>query len=353
MVAPGRAEEKCQLVVRHMSNTHEMLNLRQVEAFVTAAEGGSMTAAAERLRVSQSAVSLAVGGLEAALGTSLFIRHRGRGLELTAAGRELLLAARNLLADAEALRAAADALGRGLQGRLTVGCFGTGAPLVLPALMETFERRHPGVMLDFVEGSTEALEQALLEGRCEVALMYDIGLHVTLRRERLHSAIPYALFAPEHPLAGRSSVTLAELAGHDFVALDVAPVHEHQLGLFAHAGVVPSIRYQTSSYELVRSLVARNLGFTLLISRPYGDVSYEGRPLVVVPLAGAIKPVNVILASAPGVRPTLRAEVFAAHCRELLPQLPAGARGAAPAALHVAQRASRLGDEPAAREQDR
>ena len=304
-----------------MSNTHEMLSLRQVEAFIAAAEEGSMTAAAERLRVSQSAVSLAVAGLERSLGTALFLRHRGRGLTPTAAGRELLLPARNLMADADAMLSQADVIGRGLSGRLTVGCFGTGAPLVLPALMETFERRYPGMVLDFVEGSTDVLEAALLDGRCELALMYDVGLHVALAKEPLYSTVPYALFAPEHPLAGRANVTLAELAAYDFVALDVQPVHQHQIGLFAYAGVTPQIRYRTSSYELLRSLVARNLGFTLLISRPYGDVSYEGRPLVAVPLSGEVKTVDVMLARAPGVRPTLRAQAFAQHCRELLPEL--------------------------------
>jgi DNA-binding transcriptional LysR family regulator len=138
-----------------MSNTHVVLNLRQVEVFVAAAEEGSMTAAAERLRVSQSAVSLAVAGLERSLGTALFLRHRGRGLTPTAAGRELLLPARNLMTDADAMLSQADVIGRGLSGRLTVGCFGTGAPLVLPALMETFERRYPGMVLDFLEGSTD------------------------------------------------------------------------------------------------------------------------------------------------------------------------------------------------------
>ncbi len=313
-----------------MSNTYEVLNLRQVEAYVAAAEEGSMTAAAERLRVSQSAVSLAVAALERSLGTTLFVRHRGRGLTTTAAGRELLLPARNLMADAEAMVSQADVIGRGLSGRLTVGCFGTGAPLVLPVLMETFERRHPGMSLDFVEGSTDVLESALLEGRCEVALMYDVGLHVSLEKEPLYSTIPYALFAPEHPLAGRENVTLAELAEHDFVALDVQPVHEHQIGLFAYAGVVPRIRYRTSSYELLRSLVARNLGFTLLISRPYGDLSYEGRALVAVPLSGEVKTVDLMLARAPGVRSTLRAQAFAAHCRELLPELSSYAQSLVP-----------------------
>jgi DNA-binding transcriptional LysR family regulator len=322
-----------------MSYAHEVLNLRQVECFVVAADGGSMTAAAERLQISQSAVSLAVAGLERVLGAELFLRHRGRGLTLTPAGRELLLPARNLLADAEALRSQADVIGRGLSGRLTVGCFGTGAPLVLPALMETFERRHPGVTLDFVEGSTSRLEQALLDGSCEVALMYDVGLHVSLETEPLYSTVPYALLAPEHELASQDSVTLAELSAFDFVALDIQPVHQHQLGLFGHAGIAPRVRYRTSSYELARSLVARNLGYTLLISRPFGDVSYEGRPLVVVPLAGDVKTVDVILARLPGVRPTLRAEAFAAHCRELLPELSTYDKSAVPVTSAVTARA--------------
>ena len=322
---------KGDLLGQVMSDTHVVLNLRQVEIFVAAAEAGSMTAAGERLLLSQSAVSLAIRGLEQALGTDLFVRHHGRGLELTPAGRQLLLPARNLIADAEAMRSQADVIGRGLSGKLIVGCFDTGAPLVLPALMETFERRYPGMSLDFVEGSTAVLESALLEGGCEVALMYDIGLHVALAKEPLYSTVPYALFAPEHPLAASESVTLAELAGYDFITLDIQPVHEHQLGLFAHAGVTPHIRHRTSSYELLRSLVARNLGFTLLISRPYGDVSYEGRPLVAVPLRGEVKTVEVMLARAPGVRPTLRSQAFAAHCRELLPELSSYDKSLVPA----------------------
>ena len=321
MVLRQGAKQKSELCAKGMSYAHEVLNLRQVECFVTAADAGSMTGAAERLRLSQSAVSLAVGGLERALGADLFVRQRGRGLALTQAGRELLLPARNLLADAEAMRTQADALGRGLSGRLTVGCFDTGAPQMLPALMETFERRHPGVSLDFIDGPADVLESALLDGRCEIALMYDVLLPPTLAAERLYGAVPYALFGADHPLAGRASVELPELVGYDFAVLTVPPVYEHQMNLFAHAGLEPRVRYRTGSYELLRSLVARNLAFSLLISRPYGDVSYEGRELRVVPLGGDVPPVDLMLVIARGVRPTVRAQAFAAHCRQLLPEL--------------------------------
>jgi DNA-binding transcriptional LysR family regulator len=307
-----------------------MLNLRQVECFIAAAEEGSMTAAAERLLVTQSAVSLTVAGLEASLGTDLLIRRRGRGLTLTQAGRDLLPRARSLLAHAEDVRAEAESAGGALTGRLTVGCFRTAAPFLLPALLETFERRHPGVTLDFIEGTLRDLEHALLEGRCEVAILYDLHMTIAVDSDHLYSAVPYALFAPEHPLAGRDRVSLEELSTLDMIILDVPPTREHQEGVFNHAGLAPRIRYATSSYELLRSLVARNLGFALLISRPYGDVSYEGRPLRVVPLSGDILPVDMILASPKGVRRTRRARAFAEHCREMLPleQVARGGGGA-------------------------
>src|SRR4051812_21590724 len=129
-----------------------MMNLRQLECFVTAADAGTMTAAAGRLYVSQSAISLAVGQLERSLGSQLFIREKARGLQLTAAGRRLLPEARSLLAHAEEVRSTAEEAGGGLRGSLTVGCFRTAAPFVLPELLETFAIEQPDVELDFVEG---------------------------------------------------------------------------------------------------------------------------------------------------------------------------------------------------------
>ena len=66
-------------------------------------------------------------------------------------------------------------------------------------------------------------------------------------------------------------------------------------------------------------MVARNLGYALLISRPYSDRSYEGRPLVSTPLGGELLPIDVSLAWAAGVRRTRRARAFADHCRQMLP----------------------------------
>jgi DNA-binding transcriptional LysR family regulator len=294
------------------------LNLRQMECFVAAADAGTMTAAAERQLLSQSAVSLAIAGLERALGVELFIRNRSRGLALTAAGRDFLPQARDLLAHAEDVRSQAQATGSALTGRLTVGCFRTTAPFLLPVLLETFGREHPEVELAFEEGTLGDIEHALLDGTCEIAVIYDIGLAPGIEREPLYGRVPYVLVAPEHPLAGRRTVSLRDLEGLDMVMLDVPPTRQYFEGVFGHAGVTPVVRFSTGSYELVRSLVARNLGFGLLISRPYGDVSYEGRPLQAIPLAGDVLPVDLCLAWPRGVRRTRRARTFAEHCRSVL-----------------------------------
>jgi DNA-binding transcriptional LysR family regulator len=76
---------------------------------------------------------------------------------------------------------------------------------------------------------------------------------------------------------------------------------------------------RTTSYELVRSLVARGLGHTLLINRPPGDISYEGLPVVAIPISDALPTISVVLARVHGARVTARARAFTDHCTRLLP----------------------------------
>lgn len=303
-----------------MSYSHAVLNLRQLQCFVEALEAGTMTAAAERLRISQSAVSLAITGLEDALGTQLLIRSRAYGLAPTDAGRRLLPQARELLTRADEIRDEAAAHGRELDGRLVFGCYGAAAPFVLPGLLETFKTLHPAIELDLVEGGSSAdVQRALLQGRCELALIYDRDLRPGIVCEPLYRTAPYAALAPDHPLAAAEEIWLRDLASHDLVMIDNPPSRSYFDVVFAHAGVSPRIRFVVSNYELLRSLVARNLGYGLLTSRPAGDMSYEGRPIVARRLADDLPYENVGLGWVTGARRSRRATAFAEHCRRMVP----------------------------------
>src|ERR1700753_70233 len=101
----------------------EHISLRQLHYFVCAAEVGTMTAAAELLHVSQSAVSVGVTELERQLGVQLMLRAKSKGLSLTEAGRKFLPGARALLEKSEELRAELAEVGQKPAGRLVIGCF--------------------------------------------------------------------------------------------------------------------------------------------------------------------------------------------------------------------------------------
>src|SRR3954447_69291 len=137
------------------------MELRQLEAFVAAADEGAITRAADRLHVVQSAVSASVRRLEAELGTPLFVR-RARGVTLTDAGRALLPHARAALGAAEAGREAVNAVRGGLSGTVRLGIMQSQSSRVsVPRLLRDFRDRHPGVELrvGHMGGSVERAAQ--------------------------------------------------------------------------------------------------------------------------------------------------------------------------------------------------
>lgn len=296
----------------------DRMSLRQLDYFVTAAEAGTMTGAAQLLYVSQSAVSAGIGELEHQLGVQLLIRAKAKGLTLTAAGRLFLPEARALLARSEELRSGMREVGQTAAGRLVVGCFTTLAPFLLPRLLEEFPAACPDVTLDFLEGSLDELQRLLREGRCELALLYGVDTEPGIVFDRLYSTVPHVLLPREHPLAERDGIRLADLADHEMIMLDVPPSRRYFSEVMADAGLRPVVRHRTESFELVRSLVARGAGYSLLIQRPALDISYEGRAVRIRPIADEVAPLPVGLARLSGTLPTRRAAAFASFCRTVL-----------------------------------
>jgi DNA-binding transcriptional LysR family regulator len=296
--------------------------LIQLRYFAVAAELGSMTAAARQLMVSQSAISAAVAHLERVLGLQLFVRHHARGLSLTRAGARFLSEAQSFLAHADELAEAARGLGGALAGELTVGCFTSLAPFYLPKLLTDFSARYPQVNVSVAEGQAEMLQQALLDGSCEIALLYDLGLAEEIETELLTAAPPYALVAAGHRLAGAGGVHLADLADEPMVLLDWPLSREYFRSLLLRSGAEPRISHRTTSYETVRALVAGGHGFSILNQRPAADTTYDGGRVVALPLLDRLPPLPVVLAFLRGVRPTRRAAAFAARCRAVLAQRP-------------------------------
>ena len=286
--------------------------LRQLTHFAAVAEEGTISGASGRLFMSESAVSASITELERALGTDLCVRRRAQGVSLTPAGKLVLERARQLLDDAAELTYLVRGGGTELTGPLVVGCFVTLAPTVLPRLLADFGQLHPRVTLDFVEGNQDQLKEALLSGEIDAAVMYDMGHLQDLDRIALYQARGYALFGQDHPLAGQLTVTLEQLVSESLILFDQPPSTDYAMACFRARDLVPNVRHRTRAYELTRSIVARGIGYAILVQRPPNKLSYEGLPILEKEVDPPPLPtVPVILAWPRGRRPSPRVSALA------------------------------------------
>ena len=253
--------------------------LRQLEYLRAAADLGSFSAAAEELFVSPTAVAAGITDLETALDTQVFIRRKSHGIEITPAGHYILDAARAVLAGAEELNRISRSQDGVLRGPVTIGCYATLAATVLPSLTAEFEALHPAVELSSVEGDMNELLPLLEEGKLDVLITYRINLPPGLSEVVLFDTSVHVLLPADHRLAAQESVSLTQLTDEPLIMLDLPPSGRHTLDMLHAAGVRVSLRHRTSNFELVRSMVARGLGFSLLVQKPPIDHSYEGLPL--------------------------------------------------------------------------
>lgn len=300
--------------------------LRQLEYFVAVAESGSVTGAAQRVHLSQSAMSTALSDLERVLGVQLLVRHHARGVTLTPAGEDLLSDARALLRQAQDLESAATAHGSGVSGRVSLGCFAILAPYVMPQLLQEVGERLPGVELATTEEALDGLAEGLRHGRLELTLGYDLGHASGVRQRTLFSVPPHVVLPTDHRLAGKRSVSLQQLEGEPMVLLDLPHSRDYFARLFDAAGVEPDVRYRTHSAETARALVARGMGYTVLNLQAAHHVSLEGDEYAVVPLTSPLPreeaELRVVLASWEGNRLTRRAQAVAEVVTALLSSSP-------------------------------
>jgi DNA-binding transcriptional LysR family regulator len=289
------------------------ITLTQLTYFVEAAETGSMTAAADELRVAQSAISTSIGNLEHSLGTRLFVRRRAKGLMLTAAGAELLGRARSILASVDD---ALDALSPdGFAGSLRVGCFRTLVPFYLPSILEGFDTQYPDLSLDVTELTLDRVRESLMDHSVEAALTYDLGLGPEIRSEVLATVPVYAAVGQEHALAHRESVSLHELIHEPMVLLDLPVSRDYFLRVFTDHGLRPTVRYRFFDYEGVRAMVAAGRGFTLLNQQPKVDYTYSGTQLRHLRIQEPTPALNLVVARLDADVVTHKYEVFLEHCR--------------------------------------
>ncbi|WP_125615397.1 LysR substrate-binding domain-containing protein [Specibacter cremeus] len=287
------------------------VTLTQLRYFVEAAGRLSMTGAAERLNVAQSAVSAAVSQLERHIGSQFFIRQRSKGLVLTPAGELFLRDAQAVLAHLEEALDHARGEQRSVEGRVRLACFNTLAPFLLPGLLAKLSVQHPQLEVEVIEADAAGCSAALLGGQADLALCYDMGLPEGIATTVVDTSRPYVALPPTHRLAGVGEVSLADLGDEPFVLLDMPFTRELMLSIAAGAGGTPNVRFRSASYETVRTFVANGHGYSILHQRPRHSLTYDGGTVATVSIKGPVPTLDTVLAHLRTQRPTARMRAVA------------------------------------------
>jgi DNA-binding transcriptional LysR family regulator len=268
--------------------------LTQLRYLVAVARHGSVTGAAKALNISQPSISVAIDAIEKDLGQKLFVRQRGSGVSQTSFGRTVVAKAKQVLAETDELMS----LGSGnsvVGGELVLGCFEDLAPYFAPGLIRAFSERHPSVDVIVRDETFETLGRRLVDAAIDLGLSYDLGLPSHFARILLHELRPHALLPAGHALVDRPEVSLADLAAYPLITTDQPQSWQHMLDLFRSRGLSPVADRATSSFELQRSMVANGFGVAVSYTRPHGDRSYDGLPLICKPLSDPLPMQRIIL----------------------------------------------------------
>src|SRR5690606_784603 len=215
--------------------------------------------------LTQPAISKRIAGLEQQLDVRLFDRL-GREVTLTEAGRALLPQAYQILNVLDDTRRALTNLNGNVSGRLSLATSHHIGLHRLPPLLRTFTRRYPDVNLDIRFLDSEIAYEEVLHGRAELAV-------ITLAP---HTAAPIQavkvwddpldfVVAPEHPLAQKPDITLADVAGHPAV-FPGGNTFTHHIAqrLFEREGLTPNIAMSTNYMETIKMMVSIGIAWSVL-----------------------------------------------------------------------------------------
>jgi len=240
------------------------MDFKQLRAFLTVADTGNVTRAAELLNLVQPAVSRQLRLLEEDIGAELFDRER-HGMVLTDAGKALLVYARRAMLELDRARAEIGGSTDGISGLVTVGLLPSTCDLISSPLVSAVAANYPGIRMRIAMGYAGTLQQWLETGEIDAALLYGVERSPNINARPLLDEDLWVVGAPAARLRRQKPVPLASLAGRPLIL----PSGPHGIRtLVDHACAVSnvelSVTAETNAMSIQKSLVLGGHGLTIL-----------------------------------------------------------------------------------------
>jgi DNA-binding transcriptional LysR family regulator len=244
-----------------------VLDVRRLVLLAKVLDTGSMTAAAEAMHYSPSAVSQQLRRLEAEVGQPL-LQRRARGVTPTEAGAALAEHARRVARQLAAAEADVEQIAGLRRGRLDIGTFPTIGSSLLPLAVSRYRNLYPGIRLNVFSSRLEELVEMLYSGDIGLSLLWDYAWNRISPSAFVITHLfddPTALVvAADHRVARRRHVKMSELADEDWIVR----AHDHPVGEILDrachaAGYAPRIAFHANDYQEAQAMVSVGIGIAL------------------------------------------------------------------------------------------
>jgi len=292
-----------------------------IQAFALIAELGGFGRAAERLHLTQTALTRRIQKLEAYLGVRLLDRTT-RSVHLTAVGREFLPQAARMVTDmTAAVERLKDMSRRGL-GNITMASIPTMAHHALPAVIRKYAEAHPGNRIRIIESSAFEVNRAVLNDQAEFGITLELERHPGLEEEAVLQEAFMFFCRDGHPLSGEKSISWKDLREEELIMVSGLSGNrvllDHQL---ARKRLSLSGAYEVEHLSTALGLVSAGVGTAIL---PYSTIQEGTYPQVrLIALTGPVVKRTVILIRKKGVSLSPATQIF---YRMLAAQLEGAAR---------------------------
>jgi len=288
--------------------------LQQLRLFAAVAEHRSVTRAAEAVHLTQPAVSIQIKRLEAKVGMPL-IEHIGKELHLTVAGEEVFEAARDVLARLGDLETSLNDLRGEVAGPLNVHVVSSGK-YFMPQLLGSFVRRYPKVEPRLQITNRASLLSSLARNQSDLYIMGQPPEGVSVVEYPFLENILVVVARPDHPLAGKKKIALAQIAKERFVGRESGSGTRKAVEkLFHDKGLDISAYIELDSTEGIKQGVMGGLGIGVL-SKHSLRLELDAGELVVLDVAGFPLRRRWYVSHREGKRLSRAAQLFLDYLRE-------------------------------------
>lgn len=257
------------------------MDLRELEYFVVICEEKNFTSAAERLYISQPAISKTLYKLEEELGLRLINRNQ-KPVAITAEGEVLLKLARDIIAQVQSAQTIMDEYKKLKRGSFTIAVPPMTGAYFFPPLFAGFKKKYPSLDMRIIDGGSLASLEAVKREEIHTGLiifppkdMADVG-NIPVTQQELVVCLP-----ADHPLAGQSFLSLQQLENEPVVLYNEGfALRSIILNAYAEAGLTPKIEISTNQFLTIKALVGKGAGISFLPAIAVNDTD----AIVTVPL---------------------------------------------------------------------